>query len=455
MKFIRNGRTNRRELIVASQRGETLSTKQAEKLADNASTLLLGFTFEKPRGNGLTTLHYDVEGLWSLRTYLAKRSLGLEELLGLLEATQGVLDLCAGERLYAEGLLFDPEYVFVNAQCCPRFALLPLEGVPFQMRNSPLALLRVLGDTEKLKLATPDAEGLSRRLGDLVVDLEGVFSANRFRRFLEQEKHQGDDAPPEARHSVVDSGTSSVWASAGSGSVGNDATDSSAFFWNPLAGLADEETPKQDEVPRPVEEVTEPVEEASQPMEEQAWADVDAEAVMAPEPVPVAPEPEPESTVAESLAPEPAPVANQPMPTPVVAPNPLMTQVPPAAPVVPPAPVQPAPVIAPTAAPTAPAQTGNLWLVRLSTGERYLLPLGQQVKAGRGSACEIRLLNNRMLSRIHVALTSTGQMVMVTDLGAVNGVYVNGQRVGSMQSVLLMPGQHLRLADEELDVRIG
>lgn len=443
MKFIRNGRTNRRELIVASQRGETLSTKQAEKLADTASTLLLGFSFEKPRGNGLTTLHYDVEGLWSLRTYLAKRSLGLEELLGLLEATQGVLDLCAAERLYAEGLLFDPEYVFVNAQCCPRFALLPLEGVPFQTRNSPLALLQVLGDTEKLKFSTPDAEGLSRRLGDLVVDLEGVFSANRFRRFLEQEKNQGDDAPPEARHSVVDSDTSSVWASVGSASGGNDTTDSSAFFWNPLVGLADEETPKQDEV--------------SQPAEEQAWVDVAAEAVMAPEAasMPVAPEPEPESTVAEPLAPEPAPAANQPIPTPVVAPNPLMTQVPTAGPVTPRASAQPAPVVTPTPAPATPVQAGNLWLVRLSTGERYLLPLGQQVKVGRGSACEIRLLNNRMLSRIHVALTSTGQMVMVTDLGAVNGVFVNGQRVGSMQSVLLMPGQRLRLADEELDVRIG
>lgn len=421
MKFIRNGRTNRRELIVASQRGETLSTKQAEKLADNASTLLLGFTFEKPRGNGLTTLHYDVEGLWSLRTYLAKRSLGLEELLGLLEATQEVLDLCAGERLYAEGLLFDPEYVFVNAQCCPRFALLPLEGVPFQTRNSPLALLRVLGDTEKLKFATPDAEGLSRRLGDLVVDLEGVFSANRFRRFLEQEKNQGDDAPPEARHSVVDPGTSSVWASVGSGSGGSDATDSSAFFWNPLIGLEEEEAPK--------------------PVEEQAWASVEPESVIAYE------EPEPESVVApesELVAPESEPVVSS---------NPAVIPITPVVQAIP-------PKLEPAAAPAQkpeqpPAQTGNLWLVRLSTGERHLLPLGQQVKVGRGSACEIRLLNNRMLSRVHVALTSTGQMVMVTDLGAVNGVYVNGQRVGSMQSVLLMPGQRLRLADEEFDVRIG
>ena len=386
MKFVRDLKTDRRELLVASQRGETLSTKQAEKLAVTASVLLINFSFEKPRANGLTTLHYDVEGLWSLRTYLAKRSLGVEELMGLLEAMQGVLDLCTSEHLHPEGLLFDPEYVFVNSQCCPRFVLLPLEGAPFQTRNSPLALLQALGNTDSLRFETPDAEGLSRRLGDLVVDLEGVFSANRFRRFLEQEQSLDDDTPPEARNSVVEPGTSSVWASAGGGNSSS-APDAGAFFWNPLAGLAEEEAPSP----------TTP-----------------------PEPAPVRPAP----------ATQPAPV-NQPVPA-----------------------VQPAPTPQPPA-PQPAAPVGNLWLVRLATGERFPLPLGQQVRAGRGSACEIRLLNNRKLSRTHVALTSTGQMLMVTDQGAANGVFVDGVRVGSMQSVLLTPGQRLRLADEDFDVRIG
>ena len=404
MKFVRDLKTDRRELLVASQRGETLSTKQAEKLTADPSTLLLNFSFEKPRANGLTTLHYDVEGLWSLRTYLAKRSLGVEELMGLLEAMQGVLDLCTSEHLHPEGLLFDPEYVFVNSQCCPRFVLLPLEGAPFQTRNSPLALLQALGNTDSLRFETPDAEGLSRRLGDLVVDLEGVFSANRFRRFLEQEQDIANDTPPEARNSVVEPGTSSVWASVGGGNSSS-APDAGAFFWNPLAGLAEEETPAP---------------------------------ATRPEPAPVEPKP-----VAQ---PEPAPVASQPAPPAPTAPQPVVLQ--PAS-----APAPPAAPVSPTPQPAAPV--GNLWLVRLATGERFPLPLGQQVRAGRGSACEIRLLNNRKLSRTHVALTSTGQMLMVTDQGAANGVFVNGVRVGSMQSVLLTPGQRLRLADEDFDVRIG
>ena len=436
MKFIRNNKTNRRMLVVAAQRGETLSTKQAERLADNTSTLLLDFSYEKQRGSGLALLNYDVEGLWSLRTYLAKRSLNPEELMGLLEATQGVLDLCSAEHLPAEGLLFDPEYVFVDAQCCPHFALLPLEGVPFQTRNSPLALLQAIGDTDKLQFATPDAEGLSRRLGDLLVDLEGVFSINKFRRFVEQEQSLSNDDVPEARQSVVDPPTSSVWASAGGGSS-SASTDNGAFFWNPLAGFAEEETPA------PVEE---PVKE--EPV------------VVTPEPVAAIPQP-------VAVTPEPAPAVTGTTGgySPVGQENKAAAQIdganrgvspsgPTAVPVV--QPVQAAPAVQPMQPTATPAAaSGNLWLVRLVTGERYFLPLGQQVKAGRGSACEIRLLNNRKFSRTHAALTSTGQMVMVTDMGAANGVFVNGQRLQSMQSVLVTPGQRLRLADEDFSVMIG
>ena len=393
MKFVRDLKTDRRELLVASQRGETLSTKQAEKLAVTASVLLINFSFEKPRANGLTTLHYDVEGLWSLRTYLAKRSLGVEELMGLLEAMQGVLDLCTSEHLHPEGLLFDPEYVFVNSQCCPRFVLLPLEGAPFQTRNSPLALLQALGNTDSLRFETPDAEGLSRRLGDLVVDLEGVFSANRFRRFLEQEQSLDDDTPPEARNSVVEPGTSSVWASVGGGNSSS-APDAGAFFWNPLMGMV----PDEEEKPEPVPAVT-------------------------PAPVVTAPAP--------AQPPAPAPVAVEP---PKQEPEPT-----------------PAPVPAP---PPAPQPVRSAILVRPSTGEQFPLALGAQVQLGRGSACGIRLLGNPKLSRAHASIVCDGQTVRITDLGAANGVWVGGMRLQSNQTAATSVDQQFRLADEDLYVHV-
>lgn len=425
MKFIRNGHTQRRELVVASQRSETLDKKSAEKLADDPSALLLGFTYEKQRGSGNVVLHYDVEGLWSLRTYLSKRALSVDELMGLLEATERVLDICAEVRLKSEGLLFDPEYIFVDAQCCPHFALIVLDDVPFQARNSPLMLLRAV-TAEHVRYDTPDATGLARRVSDLVIDLEDVFSVNKFRRFLEDERRQGDTSVPHARQSVVEPGTSSVWATAGGGTQGTTSMESGSFFWSPLAGMANETD--------------------SQP----AVQDV-RNATSAPE--------QPKSTA----APHTVPVKEE-IPQPVVTQAPQsgessgghssgilssgrVTQLENDA--------RKASPVASRPASTSGAQTasaGELSLVRLATGEHYALPLGQQVQAGRGSSCDIRLLGNRKLSRVHVALTNTGQMVMVSDMGAVNGVFVDGRRLGPMQSVLVRAGQRIQLADEDFAV---
>ena len=237
MKFVRNGRTKRRELMVATQRGEELDRKRATWLAEEGDALLLGFTFEAQHGMAL--LHYDVEGLWSLRTYLSKRSMSYEELLGPLEVLQQLLDLCAEHRIPTEMLLFDPEYVFVDTQCYARFVMLPLEELPLQRRNSPLALLHALGNVDGLKFASPDAEGLSRRLAQFLIELNEVFSANRFRRFLENEERQaGRDAAQEPDEGEAP-GTS-TWAAAGTG-TGVQAAGGSALFWSPLAGLVEEE----------------------------------------------------------------------------------------------------------------------------------------------------------------------------------------------------------------------
>ena len=151
MKFVRNGRTKRRELLVATQRGEELDRKRATWLAEASESLLLEFAYDGQRGGPSALLHYDVEGLWSLKTFLSKRALVSQELLGLLEALLAVVDLCAARKMPTELLCYDPEYVFVDAQCCPHFVLLPLEEVALQARNSPLALLRALGNPDRLR----------------------------------------------------------------------------------------------------------------------------------------------------------------------------------------------------------------------------------------------------------------------------------------------------------------
>ena len=397
-KFIRSGKSNRRELVVAVQRGEALDEKRAKTLAGCTSSLLLPFSYETQRVG--TILHYDVEGLWSLRTFLAKRSMGTDELLGLMHAVQHLFDLCGELRLRAEGLIFDPEFVFVNACCSPRFVMVPLEEQPFTERNSPLALLRAIGNDEALRFTSPDAKGLSRRLGSFVVDQADVFSSNAFKRFVEAEEHGADEPAqvPEPRLTVTEPEEGSAWATAG-GAKPPASASSGTLFWSPLSGLvADEnEKPAQEQVQAPV------------PVVVQTPAPV-----AAPEPKPVlTPMPERTST------PTPAPVsASVPMPVPVPAPTPEK----------------------------------KAFLVRVSTGEQHSIPIGAEVRVGRGSACGIRLLGNPKLSRVHASVVFDGQQVFVTDLGAANGVWVNGVRLGAQQTMATGFGQQFRLADEVLFV---
>lgn len=412
MKFVRNGRTKRRELLVATQRGEALDRKRATWLAEAGEPLLLGFACEAQRGGSGGLLHYDVEGLWSLQTFLAKRRLVKQELLGLLDALLALVDLCAERRIPTEWGLYDPEYVFVDAQCRPRFVLLPLEEMPLAERNSPLALLRALGASDHLRFDSPDARGVSDRLGSFLVNQGEVFSANRFRAFVEAEERQMDDDIAGAGSPAEGPSTSS-WASVGSAPVQD--AKASTLFWSPLAGMLDE-------------------------VEEQGVAPM---AQPAPEPQPApAPAPQPSSQPVATV--RPAPVsAPELVPAPASAPTPVPAPAP-----------QPAPAPAPAPTPAPAPAPARAWLVRLGTGERYELPLDVEVTLGRGSACGVRLLGNPKLSRLHARLRFDGTRVQVSDLGAANGTWVAGVRLLAHQTAALDGDQGLRLADEDFAVRI-
>ena len=391
MKFVRNGRTNHRELVIAPQRGEELDVKRAKVLGGCSSELLVPFAYQAGRTG--TLLHYDVEGLWSLQTFLSKRPLGVSELMGLLRAADEVLRLCAELRLRPEGLFFDPAYVFVSAQCQPRFVLVPLTEIAFQERNSPLTLLAAMGDASRLRFASPDAEGLARRLGAFVVDQAGVFSANKLSRFIEEEAPQGEAYAygSGAAAEAPEPDTSSTWATAGDAEPAPAPADG-AFFWSPLLGLTNEDA-------------------AAAPAPQSASAP-------APQPV-TAPEP----------APAPAP---QPAPAPAPTPQPVSVQKAP-----------PAPAVVP------------VYLVREATGDRFPLTVGATFRLGRGSACDIRLLGNPKLSRAHASVCYDGQRVVVCDLGAANGVWVNDVRLTPQQSATTGVGERFKLSDERFYVQIG
>ncbi len=233
-RFARNYRTHHRELQILSQRGETLNTRSASWLTGQGASLLLGITYDMQRDGVSTLLHYDIDGLWSLKTYLAKTVLSKNDLSRLLLSVREVLQVCADQRQAVESLIFDPNYVFVDARYEPHYVYVPLDDTPFETRNSPLTLLKALANHSRLKFANAEAELLSRNLEAFVLNQNSVFSANLYRRFLEQElqalaadPQDIDDTPKGPAH--LANGRSGTGETFGSQS-------SDSLFWTPLGG---------------------------------------------------------------------------------------------------------------------------------------------------------------------------------------------------------------------------
>lgn len=98
--------------------------------------------------------------------------------------------------------------------------------------------------------------------------------------------------------------------------------------------------------------------------------------------------------------------------------------------------------VAPSPSP-APASNGILHLVELRTGRRYALAAAT-THIGRDPGNEI-VIDDVTVSGRHVTIQREAERYVVYDLGARNGVYVNGRRISGMN--LIRVGWQLQLGD--------
>jgi SARP family transcriptional regulator, regulator of embCAB operon len=78
-------------------------------------------------------------------------------------------------------------------------------------------------------------------------------------------------------------------------------------------------------------------------------------------------------------------------------------------------------------------------------GRRYAL-VGTATRIGRSPDNDI-VLSDAKVSRHHAAITSNGTTFVITDLGSVNGVLLNGQRIDP--SAELFEGDRIRIGEQE------
>lgn len=62
---------------------------------------------------------------------------------------------------------------------------------------------------------------------------------------------------------------------------------------------------------------------------------------------------------------------------------------------------------------------------------------------------------NNAISRVHCKVTQSGGNIYISDLGSSNGTYVNGQRLRDGRPCLIHPGDRVRLANSDFELREG
>lgn len=202
IRFARNKETRHRELVVRSQKNEELNPRQAKWVCDGSSEVFLTTSYDLSSETGRCVVTYDVQGLVSLRSYLKKCALSGAEFVSMLADLARAYGSCTSGRdrqYWQQSLLFDSKYVFVDDSAHLWFVFIPLDGLPFSLDNSPLQLLRLLGDTRKVRFQTPNDVSLAQGLASYVLNERDTFSFNAFRGFLHRECgiDIGPDGKPE------------------------------------------------------------------------------------------------------------------------------------------------------------------------------------------------------------------------------------------------------------------
>lgn len=189
-RFDINRTTRHRELLIQSRKGEELNPHQAAWLEQLNHENFLHVTYDVSSESSRCTIAYDVNGLVSFGSYIRKYTITGDDLVGMLTDLACAYGICTSgqnKRFWQQSMLFDKRYVFVDNAATLRFVFIPLDGLPFTVENSPLALLQVLGDTRRVKYATPNDYSLARSLYSYALNERGTFSFNSYRAFLRNE----------------------------------------------------------------------------------------------------------------------------------------------------------------------------------------------------------------------------------------------------------------------------
>ena len=404
-KIVRNRRAGTEQLVLKTGKGETLDYAQAECLRTASSNRLLPFCYETGRRDA-TQLAFDITDTVPLDTYL-KAALSLSQFHALLDDVVDSFEVCGRLGLDPGRMLCDPAHVRLDANGNRvSFAYLPVQGLASD-RATTMDLLRHIAERASFVCEEDQREA------DALLDYlkrQTVFSAVEFKEFVRGGAANASANRAAGENKAEESGKTTLKATydfvrSQSGSLSVEEIRARRTFAESVAadvGAAPKTQRASDADFSAPTGSTAPTDAVAQPS---AAAQRDAA------------KPLPAEAAAPPCDADPAPHATMLLGSETGGQRQQAAEAP--------------------------------QLVRLADNTRYpVRPCGQTV-VGRSRSCEISIDGNPNVSRRHVTLEVRDGVCFVTDEGALNRTYVDGEPLDPHVRVPLAQGSILRLADEE------
>lgn len=402
-KILHDKKTDTSSLTVRLTKGEELLYAQAEQLCALQGVPYLPFAYVTEK-DGSIVFTYDVSDTITLGMYLGAE-LSREQFRLLMIDIVETVEACERNGFSYTELIFDHSFVYMDAETnhlC--FAYMPAT-VPSNKRANIIDLLRFIAT--RTRFICKEDSACSEDLLDFL-KRQTIFSLVDFKAFLGLQETLGARSDlnlqePLGARSVLSSqelqGARSVLSSQEPQSTQDTQGAGGAYdFIKAQAGtLSAQET------------------RASQNLAEQVSFDV--------------------ADTATPLSHVTAPALNN---TPSAALGDESKSVPSDAPI----------------KPITPTQTQTYCIVRVSTSERYTLPPLRQTTVGRSKRCDICMMGNSNMSRVHAIFELNDAGCFITDQDTTNKTKVRGKELEPFVPERVENGDDIKLADECLRLEV-
>lgn len=187
LKERRDGTSGRQVLVARTTGAERIDHALLRRVSRAGDPVFLPMRYEATARHRRPAIVYDVEGLVSVLGALRRQRPSQVRLKPALASIVRATDVSRDLGIGQWQVLYGVRHTYVDASSQLRFACVPLEGLEYDVRSTPLALLEALSVAASSQTSPAGERELSRRLRKFVEEEGGVFSANDLRRFVADE----------------------------------------------------------------------------------------------------------------------------------------------------------------------------------------------------------------------------------------------------------------------------